>query len=276
MAVPLEDVSVEIHKGDDIMTITSILENTTKRADMQAEHGLGLYIESNGQRILFDMGQTDLFSENARALGIDLSCVDIAVLSHGHYDHGGGLRKFLEINDHAPVYVHKDAFLPHYNGVQKYIGLDTDLINNPRIIFTDGEKRIGDGLCLYTFNEKERLYDVPASGLNEKSGEEFIADDFRHEQYLLLEENGKRVLISGCSHKGILNIAGWIRADVIVGGFHFSKLPLDDYLIMAAKELGKYPAQFYTCHCTGMEQYEFMSQYMDNLHYLPCGEKIEV
>ena len=84
------------------MKITALLENTTKRPDMSTEHGLSLYIETAGHKILFDMGQTELFSENAAALGIDLEAVDLAVLSHGHYDHGGGL---------ATLYAHNSKLL---------------------------------------------------------------------------------------------------------------------------------------------------------------------
>ena len=86
------------------MKITALLENTASDCCMMTEHGLSLYIEAQGKKILFDMGQTDLFYKNALTLGIDLAEVDIAILSHGHYDHGGGLEKFLEINKKAPVY----------------------------------------------------------------------------------------------------------------------------------------------------------------------------
>lgn len=256
------------------MKITTLLENTTKRADLSAEHGLSLYIETGGRRILFDMGQTDLFVENAKTLGIDLSTVDLAVLSHGHYDHGGGLRKFLEINDRAPVYMSQYAFFPHYNGTEKYIGLDVSLSDDPRIVFTGDTHRIDASLCLFSCNDRERNYPLNPFGLTEKTGDSLIPDDFRHEQYLLVEEDGKRVLISGCSHKGILDIMDWFSPDVLVGGFHFSKMPLGEELEEMAKTLARYPTVFYTCHCTGTAQLEFMKRYMPDLHGLSCGKHI--
>ncbi len=258
------------------MKITSLLENTTCRADMQTEHGLSLYIETGKHKILFDMGQTDLFSQNAKTLGVSLAEVDFAVLSHGHYDHGGGLSVFLSENDRAPVYVHRNAFLPHYNGTQKYIGLDTSLACHPRLIFTDGEYRIADGVTLFSCNDSNRPRSFGTGGLTERVGEKFIDDDFRHEQYLLIEEDGRRVLISGCSHKGICDIATWFSPDVLVGGFHVSKLPLDETLSDAARFLAGYPTDYYTCHCTGETQYRYMKQYLPRLHYLACGDQMTV
>lgn len=258
------------------MRITALTENITHNPDLSAEHGLSLYIETGDRKILFDMGQTALFNDNAQKLGIDLSAVDIAVISHGHYDHGGGLGKFLEINKTAPVYISRYAFEPHYNGTEKYIGLDISLKNNDRLIFTGDEQSIRDNLTLFSCNEKERLFSLGSFGLNVLSGGEFLPDDFRHEQYLLIEENGRRVLISGCSHKGIMDISGWFEADVLVGGFHFSKLPLDEKLAEYAAVLNGHKTDYYTCHCTGVEQYEFMKNYMDRLSYLSCGKTIEI
>ena len=257
------------------MRITSLLENTTERADMQIEHGLSLYIETDRHKILFDMGQTDMFCENAKVLGIDLSEVDLAILSHGHYDHGGGLRKFLEVNSRAPVYIHKDAFLPYYDE-DKYIGLDPTLKSESRIIFTENECRIDEGLTLFSCNDRERKRPPMPSALTEMVGEQLIPDKFLHEQYLLIEEGGKRVLISGCSHKGVLDIAEWFAPDALVGGFHYSRLALDDRLADAARELEKYSAAIFTCHCTGRAQYEFMKQYTPSLRYLSCGQSAEV
>ncbi|MBQ1658390.1 MAG: MBL fold metallo-hydrolase [Clostridia bacterium] len=257
------------------MRVTALTENTTEK-DFRTEHGLSLYIETNGQKILFDSGQTELFAENAGKLGIDLSAVDIMVLSHGHYDHGGGLERFMEINKKAPIYMSRYAFEPHYNGTEKYIGLDTSLEKSERIIFTDGVTEISDTLTLYSCNDSEKLIDLGSFGLNMLENGEMIPDDFRHEQYLLINENGKRVLISGCSHKGINNIESWFRPDVLIGGFHFSKLECGDKLLSLAEQLDSEPTHYYTCHCTGVEQYRFMSRYMKRLDYISTGKTIVI
>lgn len=258
------------------MKITALVENISSKETLGAEHGLSLYIETANHKILFDMGQTALFSKNAKALGIDLEDVDIAILSHGHYDHGGGLKRFLEINKKAPVYLSKYAFEPHYNGTEKYIGLDVSLAESDRLCFIGDALQLAEGLTLYSCNDYEKHFDLGSFGLNQKINDYFLPDDFRHEQYLLIEENSKRVLISGCSHKGILNIAGWFEPDVLVGGFHFSKLPLDDNLKRYAEYLDGFNTDYYTCHCTGEEQFAFMKQYMNRLSYLKTGESVEI
>jgi 7,8-dihydropterin-6-yl-methyl-4-(beta-D-ribofuranosyl)aminobenzene 5'-phosphate synthase len=262
------------------MTITSLLENTAARAGIAAEHGLSLYVETANRRILFDMGQTDLFARNAEALGIDLSRVDLAILSHGHYDHGGGLAAFLEINQTAPVYLTEAAFLPHYNGTQKYIGLDTSLQDHPRLRVVSGDLSLGDGLTLLTPNGRTRNHSLGAFGLTERVGDVFVPDDFRHEQYLLIEEplseGGKRVLISGCSHAGILDIVEWFSPDVLIGGFHVSKMALGEELTALARALSEHDTDYYTCHCTGDAPYRLMNRFMPRLRYLACGESIVV
>ncbi len=258
------------------MKIISLVENTTSNENLACEHGLSLYMETNNHKILFDMGQSDLFSENAKKLGIDLAQVDMAILSHGHYDHGGGLQKFLEINSKAPVYISKYAFGQYFNGTEKYIGLDVTLQENDRFIFTEEKIDLAEGLMLYHCNDREMSYDLGSFGLNKKVEGVFIPDDFLHEQYLCVEENGKLILISGCSHKGIMNIVEWFEPDVLVGGFHFSKLPVDETLEAYAKILDKYDTEYYTCHCTGMMQYHFMKKCMAKLNYLATGMNIEI
>ena len=263
------------------LKITALVENTVpeglaEQLGLGKEHGLSLYIEACGHKILFDMGQSGLFARNAAALGGDLAAVDLAVLSHGHYDHGGGLARFLELNSTAPVYLNEHAFEPHYHGAERYIGLDPALAANPRLHLTGEEAVLAPGLTLAACNRWPRRYDLGSFGLTVQEGGAFQPEDFRHEHYLLIEEAGRRVLISGCSPKGILNIVDWFRPDVLVGGFHFSGLPLDEALAGYARQLDSSGAVFYTCHCTGRPQYEFMARQMSRLHYLSTGQTIEL
>ena len=257
------------------MKITALTENTSAFG-LPVEHGLSLFIEVNGRALLFDTGQTALFADNASRLNIDLRDVDICVLSHGHYDHGGGLETFLGINSKAKVFVSRHAFEPHYNGSDKYIGLDTNLKDHPRLTFTGDVFCIDEELCLYTCNDKQKNYHLGSFGLNTMEKGKLSPDDFRHEQYLLISENQREVLISGCSHKGIMDIAAWFNPQVLVGGFHFSKLPLNETLKDFAQKLSQYKTQFYTCHCTGTEQYKFMKKQMKNLRYISTAETIVI
>lgn len=252
------------------MKITVLVENTSRRDDIVARHGLSLYIEARGRRILFDMGQDELFYENAVRLGIDLSAVDIAIISHGHYDHGGGLAKFIEINDTAPIYIHKAAFLPYYNG-NRYIGLDPALRESRRITLVDGDISIGGGLYL-------RGLDTPPTAptqLGRMVDGRIIPDAFDHEMYLMIEGE-KRVIVSGCSHKGIEAIAERFRPDVLIGGLHLMDMPADDRLAALGRRLDASGCEYYTCHCTGYTQYEFLAKYIKRISYLSSGDEIAI
>lgn len=255
------------------MNVVTLMENTVCREGIFCEHGLSLYIETGDVRLLFDAGQSGAFADNARMLGVELETVDLAVLSHGHYDHGGGLKRFLRINDRAPVYVNRHAFEAHYHGTEKYIGLPPGLEKESRLRRADGVCEIGPGMSLHTL---PGLPEDPA-GLTVLENGEFVPEDFRHEQYLLVEEEGKRILISGCSHKGILRIAEAFRPDVLIGGFHFMKVEEEAFLRQAARKLAEYSTVYYTGHCTGRKQYAVMKRILgDRLHYLAAGSAVRL
>ena len=258
------------------MKVVMLLENTSSDPRLTAEHGLSLCIETKKHRILFDTGQSDAFSRNAEMLGIDLRDVDMAVISHGHYDHTGGLLRFLEINDHAPVYVHKRAFERHRSGDGREIGMDASLAENPRIVLTDGRVALDDGLWLDDCNDGERPFASHSGNLLMLRNDRFVPDDFCHEQYLNIRESGRLVTISGCSHKGVLNILHWFRPDVFIGGFHFMSLDMEKggraELEEAATALSGLPTRYCTCHCTGQRQFEVLKRTLgDRILYLSGG-----
>lgn len=236
------------------MKVHVLMENSAARPEFAAEHGLSLLIEVGGQRILFDTGATAAFADNAQKMGVDLQAVDVCVLSHGHYDHGGGLQRFLQLNDHAPVWVSPHAFDTHYNALGKDIGLNPELREHPRIRpATEAVLRLAPGVVLHQAADMPTPYPAEGRDMTAVIDGVRVPEDFRHEQYLVVESAGQRVLFSGCSHRGVLNIAEYFRADILVGGFHYMRCTQHDSerLQEAARVLLSLPTRYYTGHCTG-------------------------
>ncbi len=261
------------------MKITALVENTSCRADVEAEHGLSLYIETENAKILFDMGQTDLACRNAERLGIDLASVDFAILSHGHYDHGGGFWAFRRINPSAPVFVSPHAFGQFYS--TKYIGLDPAIKSDGNLVLVDKDICPKEGICILNGN-KVPLEAWQNKGLCKMEKGERLPDDFAHEIYLMVRENDKTVLFCGCSHRGVLSISRHFAPDVLVGGFHFKNLCPERehdraFLQKAAQTLSQNDTVYYTCHCTGKEPFAFLKEQMPGkLYYLSCGESVTI
>ena len=133
---------------------------------------------------------------------------------------------------------------------------------------------------LCTCNDKEMTCPIDSAGLKVKTENGFEDDKFFHEQYLTINDGDRKIVISGCSHKGILNIISWLKPTVFIGGFHFMKQDIsskNEILDNAAKALLVHEADYYTCHCTGLEQYMYMKEKMGmRLHYISTGKVITV
>ncbi len=281
------------------MKITALVENTTA-CNLETAHGLSLYIETPNHRILFDVGPNETLFNNATALNINLAEVDTVIISHGHRDHGGALEQFLEINNYAKIYMQKRALLPHFShrptGIAE-IGLNSTLHNHPQVILLEGSHKIDTELELFTVTNNKKC----ASSANGSLYEYEHPDNFLHEQNLIIKEK-QNTLIMGCGHNGVVNIME--KAEEIlqlhrkemlhllkkessaavatcVGGFHLTnpsakrnepKELLDEII----EHLAKYKdCSFYTCHCTGIEVYNYLKEKMNNINYLSCGMEIE-
>ena len=130
------------------MRAVILVENTAPPA-LEREHGLSVYVEHRGRRVLLDAGHSGKFARNAEKLGVDLSRVDTAVLSHGHYDHADGLDVFFSQVPDIPVRARPAALSPQYHA-ERYIGLKGELLERfrGRFLLDDGPVDLGDGLWL--------------------------------------------------------------------------------------------------------------------------------
>lgn len=275
------------------MKIVNLIENTAGETGCSAAHGLSFYIETERHKILMDLGPSAETLGNAEKLGIDLKQVDTVVLSHGHYDHAGGILPFAEINPNARIYMQQSAAGEYYSldgdGTEpRYVGIEKAVAELPQIVFADGDYRIDGELQLFTV--ENRHYPIPAANadLKQKQGDAYVRDDFSHEQSLVIRENGKIILLSGCAHNGILNILEEFRRkfgtdpDAAISGFHLMKKSgyTDEEIgeiIDIAKALQQYGTQFYTGHCTGVPAYRVIKSIMgDQIDYVHSGDTVHL
>lgn len=251
------------------MKFRFLIENKTDNPGIVAEHGLSVYIETQGKKILFDAGATDILFDNAKKMNIDLGEIDFAVISHGHYDHTGGFPAFHRINPAAPIYIHRNALKESYgmeNGVMdkepcSIMWTDEELKElSPALRFTEGRTDITENIAVTgtvpvpeDFVPTEKFFCRGADGKLEN-------DDMSHEQCLVIREPEGLYIFSGCSHRGVINAlnAGKAmfpgeRVAVLVAGMHLYSATDED----RARVVEEIAAENMDCvmpvHCTGIK-----------------------
>ena len=269
------------------MKIKILMENQAVNESFACGHGLSIYVETGKHKIMMDAGPDWRFADNALRLGVDISDVDILVLSHGHYDHSGGLMKFMAMNDKAKIYAADGYCLPHYNENGAYIGVEPLAVDHPRITVLDGDLEIDEEVKILGFR-KERLFEtINTCGMTEGRVDglknfKIYPEAFAHEHYLFVNDGESSVLFSGCSHKGIINIATWAmkyNPTAIMGGFHLMGVKPENYNMLdhVAEALLELPMNYYTGHCTGSAQFEYLKERMgDRLNYAAAGAEFEI
>lgn len=266
------------------------MENISYSPEFKHKHGLSLYIETSKHKILFDVGPNEYFIENARLLGVDLTQIDLVIISHGHSDHTGGLNTFMELNKTAKVYIHERSFDKHYSrkdGKYHSVGLKLYKRYMNRVIMTNDYYQIDDELILFSKVTGRKYFTESNSSLYQKIGGKFVKDNFDHEQNLVIKEDSKTVMFSGCCHNGIINTLnrakelGIVPTHIISGLHLFSpssgKSDKDEIIFGIANDLKRQEGILYTCHCTGYENYEKMKMVLGKqIDYLSCGKVLKL
>lgn len=268
------------------MVIKVLVENTAISEDYGSIHGLSLFVETENHRLLFDLGPDQLFLENAEKMGVKIEDIDTVVISHGHNDHGGALGLFLQHNRRAKVYVHTGAFDRHFSeasGLYRDIGLDASLAAHKQIVLTEGNLELDRELTLIAGIRDRELYPQSNRNLYTEVNGKKLPDDFSHEQSLLIREGENRVLLAGCAHCGIVNILSRANRDMgesvthVIGGFHIRKDKSAQLVQGLAARLREYDIQYFTCHCTGQDQYALLREEMkEQIRYVSAGTVLRI
>lgn len=251
------------------MRFKILMENKTDGPGCVAQHGLSIYIEVQGRKLLFDTGASALFAENARALGVDLGKVEAQIISHGHYDHTGGVPRFCEINKIAPIYIHKNAFYESYS--LKNDGQDRSPSGirwndqersqiDPRIVRTDQPEWLSENIVISGtipwaegFEPTETFYRQMPDGSS-------VVDPMDHEQLLAIREPEGLYVFSGCSHRGVVAAIRYARElfsgeriAVLVAGMHLYSAGKDMRKKVVQQVAGEEMDLVMPVHCTGIE-----------------------
>jgi len=264
------------------LKITTLIENMPDKEEKLAfEHGFSVLVETKEQKILFDTGQTGAFVKNAKDLGINLEDIDMVILSHGHYDHTGGVPELLKVlNKKIPVYIGSEFFAPKYklleDGSYKYNG---NPFAKELLTGTSPERRevelhdIKENVTkfsdrIYLFKNFERVNDFEKVNpkFYVKTGQGYEQDLFPDEIVMgALTEDGL-VLIVGCSHVGIVNILEHVKKTVnlpvaaVLGGTHLVEAE-EERLAKTAEALKRHGVKTVAVsHCTGEEGMELLKK----------------
>lgn len=272
-----------------------LIENEARDAGLKKEHGLSIYIDTGEEKILFDAGASGDFADNAGKLGVDLKDVDMVVVSHAHHDHTGGLLRFLELNGNAQIYINTYAmqsFFYKFLFKKENISAPRELFEKyqERICLLDGDTEINKRITLVSgFKRVYPLVKSSRSLLVERNGK-YQEDEFDHEQAMVIDNSGKLVIITGCSHNGVDNMLETIierfpgmPVQTVIGGFHLMGFPFDNLMGESGKNICELSDRLLsygiektlTCHCTGKRAYNILKGRMgEKIEYFDTGKNI--
>ncbi|MDD2234670.1 MAG: MBL fold metallo-hydrolase [Desulfitobacteriaceae bacterium] len=272
-----------------MLKINILVENRTQRKNIIAEHGLSILVENNGFKVLFDVGQSNVFSLNAKTDRIDLSEIDALVISHGHFDHAGGVPEFCRLNKKAPIYVHPDAFCKRYIGrhgrpASGCIGVPwscEDSIRN-RMIFVREPTKIHSNIILSGEVLKDPAKKKVSTGLIKKKAEgNYEKDPVLDEQFMLVQGKKGIYLFSSCSHPGIINCLSYAKKLAsesqiygVIGGLHLERYNDEQLRNLATDFKSAGVKKIIPLHCTKIKASYLFKDYLgSNCILLNSGDE---
>lgn len=249
-----------------MISITALMDNKpTEHKALIAEHGLSLYVEYNGRRILFDCGSGANPQHNAHRLGVDLKNLDAVILSHSHYDHAAGFRDLTENGlGSSQLYTGPNFFEPKYaqNGVRYTnlaCGFEKNFLEDHQISHCEvrGQEEIYPGVWLISGFPRIHAFETIPERFVRRTENGFVVDDFADEVCMALEVEGGLVVLVGCSHPGILNMMTQVSAQLkkpiraVFGGTHLVEADAQriDTTVSRLQEMGL--EIFGLSHCSG-------------------------
>jgi 7,8-dihydropterin-6-yl-methyl-4-(beta-D-ribofuranosyl)aminobenzene 5'-phosphate synthase len=274
------------------LQITTLSENTAGLGHFLAEWGLSILVETGGRKILFDTGQSISASHNADLLGIDLGKISKIVLSHGHYDHTGGLSNILHrIKKEIEIIAHPDIWQAKYatrQGEESYIGIPfhRQTLENLGAHFKLNKKAVRISDNIITTGEIPMVTDYEAIEpyLVVKEGNRFLPDKLLDDQALIINTRRGLVVVLGCAHRGIINtlyharkLTGVKKIYMVLGGCHLMDATEERIwlTIAALKELGV--SRLGVSHCTGLRAAAIMMQeFGDKFFFNNAGTRINL
>lgn len=273
------------------MKLTVIADNHSLRSDLSTQHGLSFWVEHAGQSIIFDTGSDAGWLENADILGIDPLQADQLFLSHGHWDHGGGVPALLERGWQGTLLAHAEAWRDKRavadGRAERDTGLDwsRDSLEKQgvRVDTVTGPRQLYPGA--WTTGTICGEHPAPvAPGLQAYGDSIWQAEDFRDEQTLVLETAQGLVVVTGCCHRGVLNTLEAVRATTgrddiyaLIGGLHQKDEPRDHCLKLASDLRGAGVQKVWANHCTGLHPFAQMQEVLgDDLVWAKAGMVIDI
>ena len=262
--------------------VTTLVDNCVKGRGILAEHGLSMLFETQGSLLLFDTGASNLFLENAKTLNKNIGDIDYLILSHGHSDHTGGIKAFLNANTKAKVICKTSILTPKYRGTRENGICDIEEIESSRFIFIDKLTELTKGFFVMPDIDILNNKDTHFSNFEIMTKEGRIPDKFEDELAIVIEHENKISIFSACSHRGITNIISSVRKDFpyqklnyLVGGFHLVDSPIDDTLYISDFLKNDTPDYIGVCHCTGVESFSALkNEFKERVFYNYCGSEL--